>query len=367
MTSHQSIQLGSRGGPRRRAFTLIEVTVASAILSIIVVGLSSAIVLATKALPSMTSPAQHALKAADVSQQIMGELRYASSISESSTHRLAFVVPDRNGDSLPDTISYTWSAASGDPLLRQFNSGAAVKVLPDVQEFEVAFDTTTTTEMVAGEGESPTTMLTYHSTGAGYTSIGVTSSVWPGQYFTPSLPADATGWRVTGVAFWARADLPGGGETAVQLQAATQAGLPTGSVLAEKALSAFSLDPYSYQWTFVAFDSTPRLAADEGVCLVLRHLSGSTPCHVLLDSAPSGFVSPMSFLMTTDAGQNWNATQTMSMDFAVYGTYTTPDLAGEVTLTFAQRVTLAVRAGDESSSGVRGGVQLLNTPEVTDR
>lgn len=367
MRNHRDIPFHRSGPLRQGGFTLIEVAIATAILSIIVVGLSSAIVLATKALPSMTSPAQQTLKAADVSQRILGELRYASSITESTANALTFIVPDRNGDALPDTISYRWSAIPGDRLTRQFNTGAVVTALPDVHDFSLDYDLTDRTEMVAGEGEGAVTTLTYHSAVMGYTSASVTAYDWPGQYFTPILPADATGWRVTGVAFWAKADVVWGGEVAVQLRQATPSNTPTDTVLAEKTLSAYSLDIFTYQWTYVDLDGAARLAADEGACLVIKHLSGSLPCHVLLDGSPTGFVSDMSFVMSTDAGQNWGATTAMSLEFTVYGTYTTPDLVGDVTRTFAQRATLDVRAGDQSSSSVHSAVGLLNEPEVTDR
>jgi len=345
---------------------LIEVAIATAVLSIIVVGLSSAIVLATKALPSMTSPAQYTLKAADVSQRLMGELRYATTITESTSNALTFIVPDRNGDSLPDTISYTWSGVLGDPLTRRFNSGAASPALEEVYAFDLQYDTIDTTEMIAGEGESSPTTLTYHSATFGHTSVTVTANDWPGQYFEPNLPGDATGWRVTGVSFWAKAELPWEGDVAVQLRPASAASLPTDDVLAETALSAFALNLLFHQWTYVDLDA-PRLAAGEGACLVFKHLSGANPCSVLLDGSPSGFVSDMSFLMSIDAGQSWGATQVMSLEFTVYGTYTTPDLVGEVTHTFAQRATMIIRAGGETSSTVHSGVRLLNDPEVTDR
>ena len=50
---------------------------------------------------------------------------------------------------------------------------------------------------------------------------------------------------------------------------------------------------------------------------LVKYQSGAAPCYILLDSAPSGFVSDMSFLMSTDAGQNWTTTQTKSFEFTV--------------------------------------------------
>ena len=355
----------SRQSGRRRGFTLVEMVVSVAVLSLIVVGLSSAIVLATKALPTTESPAERAIKTADVAQLLMGEVRYATSLGEIEPQTVSFTVPDRTGDGLPDTISYDWSGIVGDPLTRRLNGGVATAALPGIHALDLAYDTESFTEMVAGAGESTVTTLTSHS-GYFVAPVSITAENWRGQFFRPNLPADATEWRIVGVGFYAMADSPQDGEVAVQIQEPTAGNLPSGLVLTETTLSAHSL-PTSPDWVAISLDDAPRLPADEGACLVIRHLSGDNPCAFLIDFFPSPPISEMAYLKTVNGGQTWTTTGAYLIPFQVWGTYSTLDMVGEVTRTFVHRVTLTVQCDSDTAADIHSGARLLNSPEVIER
>src|SRR5688500_19725592 len=91
---------------RRRAFSLVELTATAAISGIIVVGIASAVVVGTRALPQNQTSSRDMLNATEVAEQISNELHYAQSIESKSPTSIRFNVPDRDGDTEPDTIEY---------------------------------------------------------------------------------------------------------------------------------------------------------------------------------------------------------------------------------------------------------------------
>lgn len=125
----------------RRGHTLVELIVSIAVMATIMVGIASALVLASKTLPDRSTPAAAVSKAGEVADQILGELTYALSVISQGPKSIAFTVADRNGDNLPERIEYTWSGTAGDPLTRKYNDDPLVTLLANVQEFRLTYAT----------------------------------------------------------------------------------------------------------------------------------------------------------------------------------------------------------------------------------
>ena len=339
----------------------MEVAVSLAILSVITVAMASAIVLAVKALPTADSPAQRTLRAAQVAQQIVTELQYATAIARAEPGAVAFTVGDRNDDGLPETIRYTWAGAPGDPLTRQLNSGSDVAVLQDVYAFALDYGARTVEEEVPAGRSSEVLLATDNA--SSWMAFTITPDDWLGQYFEPALPADATSWSVTRVEFWARISGSDTGEVSVQLRAADAGGLPSDQVLEEHSVYEGDMDSSSYSAETVTFAGVTGLQPDQGLCLVIKHVSGAQACNVLIGVDSSGGGTSY-LLMTTNGGQSFSADGGMSMGFTVYGTYTSPDIIGMVTRQFIQRVSLTLQGGPEPASAVHTAAVLLNNPKV---
>ena len=349
---------------RSRAFTLVEVMVSMAILSIVIVGMTSAIVLATRSVPAAESGTNRTIDTADLVGQISAELRYAITITERSTSSIAFTVADRTGDSFPETIRYSWSGTAGDPLVRTVNGVSAVTVLADVETFDLSYHVSTIEEDLPGGGESPEQLLAYFSSIA-WSDLTVTATDWPGMYFQPTLPASATGWRVTKVSFWAKSNWPPDGEIAVQVQSADGSDLPSGTVLTSTNVAADGLNWMFHEYEEVGLAGMSRLLPTEGACLVIRQLSGSQPAGVLVDMSGWGSGSAnQSFLMTLDGGQSWSSSAGSGLEYAVYGAYTADDIPQTLITEFVDRADLTIQIGDDPSSAVHTSVHLFNAPEV---
>ena len=86
----------------RCGFSLVELVTSLVIISILVVAMGSAVLIAGRGLPDPTSPLAEKLDAADVVRQFAGEVAYATVLLKADPTELQFVVNIRNaaGDEL---------------------------------------------------------------------------------------------------------------------------------------------------------------------------------------------------------------------------------------------------------------------------
>ena len=156
MRRRQTSSSGRRG--LRAGYTLIEMIVSMSAASVLMAGMGSAVFLSSQAFNATETPAARRVDAAQVQKQILDDLRYASSFSERSASAVTFVVPDRTGDGLPDTLRYAWTGA-GNPLTFALNGGTAQTLIPSVENFSLNFQTQTLNAPVIPDAGSAATIL----------------------------------------------------------------------------------------------------------------------------------------------------------------------------------------------------------------
>ena len=135
------------GGRLCRGFTLLELVVSVAVASVLVVGLSASVVLAMRAGDSSVGPFSSSHSGAQAVLDLTRDLQDAISVNDTSctAKSVAFTVPDRTGDGIDETISYSWSGTSGDPLLRTMNGGTAEMIAANITSLEFTHLTRTVT------------------------------------------------------------------------------------------------------------------------------------------------------------------------------------------------------------------------------
>ncbi|TWT47570.1 hypothetical protein [Botrimarina hoheduenensis] len=122
----------------RPAYTLIELLVATASASVLVVGLSAALFVSAKAL-NVDEGASIARSNGDAQlNRLLTDVGSALRFTERSPTALAFSVPDFTGDDQPETLRYAWSGTPGDPLTRSINGSAALPLVRDVRSLSFA-------------------------------------------------------------------------------------------------------------------------------------------------------------------------------------------------------------------------------------
>jgi len=351
-------------GTGRRGWTLVELVASMAVTLVITAAIASTVLVAQRALPDATTPAQNPLTGLAV-DQLAAELQYAVTLVNHSATAIGFTVADRNGDGVPETIRYEWAGTSGAPLTRSYNGSTPVTVVNGVQQFQLTYHQEVTTAQVTPEADGAETLLMSHTTTTTAHDFSIKSSQWYGEYIQPSLPVDAIRWRVTRVGFSAKKSGGTNGQWSVQLQSPTAGYVPSGVVLEEHACIESTLLDY-YLTQQVTFSSVNDLSPSQGLCLVFKWLADATACQVRGDDDLwSSEVSMDRYLVkSTDQGGSWSSYTDQSLDFSVYGTVTTWGASQVQSSTRLARVDIVLRAGPEDQSTLVTGTPLLNRPEV---
>lgn len=124
---------------KRSGHTLPELVVSLSVATILMGGLFSTLLIASKTIdPHMAS--SEMVPAARVASRILAELQLAIVFDERSPTSVTFQVADRDGDQSPESIRYSWSGRVGDPLIRVYNGGASRIVLESVHDFQLGYD-----------------------------------------------------------------------------------------------------------------------------------------------------------------------------------------------------------------------------------
>lgn len=112
------------------------------VMTVLLLGMSSAIVLSARALPTPGGTFQRTKETRAALELIASELPYATEITELTPNSITFTVADRgHGLAGPETIRYLWSGTAGDPLIRQYNDSDKVAVATGVTRFTLAATT----------------------------------------------------------------------------------------------------------------------------------------------------------------------------------------------------------------------------------
>lgn len=371
------------GLTRRRGFTLAELMVSMVVTSILMVGLGSAILIASHALPERNTSTDALLEGSELVDQMAGELNCALAFTERSGTAVEFTVPDRNADLAAETIRYEWTGTLGDPLTRQYNGGTAVTIAEDVQEFDLSYFTrTVTTETQGGPTTSDEFMMANFEGWDGIPPnplpIQVTLSSWAAEFFTVSgVPPEATVLTITRVELqMCQCTLGDAGTFSVGIHDVAAPGNPepaTDPIGTPVVLSSSTLNPYpTFVWEEFTFSDVVISSPGTEYVIVLK---GFWPDISPFDAQVMRYGSTVAppddtvGVWTADSGSTWNpkANRRDQNDFLfrAYGTYET---AGggpvEETRYFITGVNLQLRVGPDASTRVETSVQILNSPEV---
>jgi len=351
---------GTPGRRPRRAYTLLELVVALALTAVLMLGMASAVLVASRAVDPQT-PDRLRGAAAEAAVRLAQELAFATAFTERTDHSLAFTVADRTGDDVEETIRWAWSGTEGDPLTRTYNGGAAAVVLEDVREFGLDYLVESTTEdPPPTENESAEMLLASRTAATDPRDYALTKNDWLAQRIAPSLPAEAVAWRVTRVLVKARLHGGTAGVTAVQLRLPDSSGLPSTTVLAEVPMYESRLAG-AYLWQEFRFD-TGGLRPGQAICLALV-CRGPDPhlADVRYDNAATG-----GMCLTDDGEDDWWDRFNDTLLYALFGTVTTRTDPDPVTRRMLRRVRIRLRTGPDQATAVETSARLLGDVEISE-
>jgi len=306
----------------RRGFTLIEVVASMGIAALALGGITSALVIASRATDTTTGSSSQTTDARVAIDRLTADLNHALSFSEQTETAVTFDVPDRDGDGSNETIRYAWSGTAGDPLTCLNNAGSEITMAENVGQFQLSYLVRPPLPVPDSE-TTGTTLLSYYNPSSGNTiSYSVDQSHWCAQYFKPTLPTNTISWNVDYVYLYLRRD-SSYRTFKIQIRTANARQKPTTQGLDEVTEYSSNL-PSSYSWRYYQFTGGASLDPQSGACLVVKQDYSSCGARILYIRNGSSMPQNSHWVSTGNAGSSWSTpVNNKDMLFYVYGTITT--------------------------------------------
>lgn len=146
----------------------------------------------------------------------------------------------------------------------------------------------------------------------------IASNNWYGQYFKPSFPADATGWRVTSVELYSKRE--NNNKTfGISLYTPLATNMPSTTVVDSLSLNSKDVDP-GWKWQTFTFSGSYSLTPGTGLCLGLTTTASSQPLRVAYQNG--GITAADSAMIT--GNPTWQTYETnKALVYRINGVYTT--------------------------------------------
>lgn len=340
----------------RHAYSLLEVILATAILAVVLLGAQSAVVIASRAIPSGTGGPSAVAAASAALGTMADDVMAATAFAVCNAADIQFTVPDRTGDGVDDTIRYVWSGVAGDPLQRIVNGGTAAVAAAGVQEFALAYDTVSS-PLPTTYSDSAEMVLFAFAPSSPYSTGVVQSGSWWAQFFKPSLAADVRSWTVSRVAINTTKHSSAVGSTKAQLRP-DAAGAPGSQVLGENLILESGM---TASWAVPANNYTyvSGLTPGQGLWFVLQWVSDTEACDFQYKSGTGvGVGAPL--VMSANSGASWSTVTNAEMVFTVYGKVNAPDAV--TTQTVLTGVRCRLRTGTNDATSLSQAWRVLNQP-----
>lgn len=344
----------------RQGYSLVELLIGLFAGSMLIVGMTSAIVISSKAVSAPTSQ-KALLDVAETSFILSDELQSGIQILDQQSDSIEFVVPDRTDDGNVEVIRYALRSGS---LTRSFNSEIGV-MLTGINTLTVSPDLRTVTEALPGMvTESASAEMGAMDSASNIYSWSVGYYTSTGQSLDIVHPDDTALWSITEIDLGLRrsSSYQPGEVLNIQLREATGDGRPTSTVLATTSIALSSLTT-SYSWKTFPVEGAERLLSTQRVCIVIEADNSVWGDSGRVAYATSGF-SNAGTMIATAYGYDWYFRSGRSLYYRVRGTrHIVDDSSHDVSRSYNAGYNVALQHSDATTPAERR-VRLLNTPEV---
>ncbi|MBX2852741.1 MAG: prepilin-type N-terminal cleavage/methylation domain-containing protein [Phycisphaeraceae bacterium] len=355
--------IAHHGSRHLAGYTLIEMVLSLALLSIIMVSAGSAMLFAAKAVPNDGDPLTQRTHDARLVARISEDLAQAKYVLEYTSQAVTIVVPDRDGDSIPDRIRYAWAGSSGGPLTYQFNDAAATTIAPSIDDFELTYllenDSFTIPAPLIFGAEK---LLSSYENDSGTTDRDVTATNAFSQGVLPILSAGSLGFLPTRLELYAKRDSPTDGVVAVELRDQTVTG-PGADLYATATIDESDLTG-GFKWSEVAiFPEQAYIPNFQVVAVSLTHNSGSSTAARFASNGQ--LVGGM--MSSTDSGASWTGGLSDRLLYRLYGQQV---FSGGSDITVAHdhvhSIQIELDSTGDNASPVRSSARMLQAPQILD-
>lgn len=122
----------------RPGYTLVELIISMGAATMLMAGMASTLFISSQAMNGV-GVVEERRDAAEVQADMLQDFAQAELFTTRTATAATFTVPDRDGDSNDETISYNWTGAPNYELQYSCNGGATVPLLTDVQSFNLGY------------------------------------------------------------------------------------------------------------------------------------------------------------------------------------------------------------------------------------
>lgn len=371
--------------PQRNGYTLTELVVGMTVSSMVMLAVTHTLFVASSISEDNDNRFKDVCDGGGGLGQLSRELTTAISVTSYTARSITFTVPDRDSDSNPETISYTWSGTPNDPLIRTENAGSPTTYARIVQDFDMQYATGTSTRTEKVTVPSTTTDLGVIFNFEGWSSViplplplfsSLTDSYWQTEYFQiPDgvLPGDADTLEIYKVAIYA-AWLTNLGTYTVGVHHAESGRVePQVSPIGTPAVLTASSLSVLPSWVDATFSDVQivKPSVNKNLVVVLKGSAGLGTLkafYLYSTAAPSD--TPV-MLWTSNGGGTWspNGGQRSRYDMyvRVYGRVKTKETEQTQTITdtHLRRVFVSLRNGAASATRHVCTVRTLNRPVLS--
>jgi hypothetical protein len=303
-----------------------------------------------------------------VVNRIAADLESATShVSSSATH-IEFIVPDRNGDSLPEQIRYEWGGASGlnaNQILIKYNQEPRATLFEGVNEFSLSNRFVSVPASVPNHERGSVAILqsmdAYPDELFRDRIIDGTNAI--GQYFVPPVPGSGTKWDLGELRLLVRAaDANVDGILKVCIMRGdTVTRLPIAPVLAEVRIPEWRLGT-DYQWIDIPIAPICQQTQGTPLCIVLAYGGGTgNVAKVQFIENGTGMPASSNLVTSSNGGTTWTTGgSTRGLRFYAYGLYD-----GFVSQRrFLSSVDIQIGSLLSTNAKLERTIRLLATPEI---
>ena len=342
----------------RSGVTLLELMVSLPTATVLVGGMAMCITITMRAKSQDDSLFRTNTNLAAIVTQMAADLESATAhVSSSATH-IEFVVPDRDGDSLPEQMRYEYGGATGvnaHKILWQYNRGLRSVLSDDIGAISIQKNTTSVPATVPNHLLSETAILkTVNAYPDGvFREYVINANNAFGQYFIPDLVGSGIRWDLGSVRIMARAaDANQNGILRVRVMRSDASKLPIAPILAEVDIGESELGT-TFQWLDIPIAPISWQPQETPLCVTLSYGGGTGDV--------ARIQAKSNLLASSDGGSTWNAsTGAAGLRFYAYGFY--DGYTGQ--RSFLTSVDLKVQSLLNATRKIETSVQLSTAPEL---
>lgn len=302
---------------RARGLSLVELLVAMAMSSTVLVGAVAAIGIGGRAFRASTEGVRSA-SAMDVLEEVSADIELALAFTERSETATEFYVPDRTGDGAPELIRYTWSGTNGDPLTLSINGSTPVPVLRGVARLSLDYVVATIhgdPTFAAVPPPPPADVLLFERS---FTNSGLTYELGPSRSIAAIVaPASSESrFRITRVRIPVMSPADGGDITVSLHRVNMVTATPEPTVLASATVSVAELSESLAAVEF-AFSSATDFASGDYVAIAVSQQGGLSTARVALEPSPRYLTD--GWCATSIVAGVWSVNATRDLPIEIFG------------------------------------------------